>query len=396
MRKNSQINRTFLIILLGILAAIGPFSIDMYLPGFKQIAADFSTAEQDVAFTLTSYFIGIAIGQLYYGPIIDKHGRKKPLIIGLIIYMLASIGCAVAPSLFGMIGVRFIQALGGCVGMVAANAIVSDVYESNKRAKAFSLIVLVMGIAPLIAPSVGSYLLLNFGWRYIFYFLAAFSLTVSLLIYFFLPETSRYIHKNKLIASKIAKDYIAILKNKTFLLYTISGSLVMSNLFAYISSAAAIFLTHFELDEKTFSFIFAINASGFISGSYLNGVLTKYVHYIKIARTASWLLAIVVASAFLLLYFFPHVTYPWVVACLFSILFISGFINPNVTAGSFAPFQGNVGSASALGGSFRMAFGAFVAFAVGISNASLTTLFGIMLVIALLVLLSTIKAPKLD
>src|SRR5690606_15727916 len=154
MSEKKQINRTFLIILLGILAAIGPFTIDMYLPGFKQIATEFNTVEKQVAFTLTSYFVGIAIGQLIYGPLVDKYGRKKPLLAGLGIYIIAALGCAIAPSINTLIEMRLLQALGGCVGMVASNAIISDVYEKDRRARAFSLIMLVMGIAPVIAPSV--------------------------------------------------------------------------------------------------------------------------------------------------------------------------------------------------------------------------------------------------
>src|SRR5690606_19234992 len=154
--KQHKINRTFLIILLGILAAIGPFTIDMYLPGFKQIAADFGTNEKQVAFTLTSYFFGIAVGQLVYGPLVDKYGRKKPLLTGLGIYILSALGCALSGSIESLIAMRLLQALGGCVGMVASNAIISDVYEKDRRAKAFSMIMLVMGVAPVIAPTVGS------------------------------------------------------------------------------------------------------------------------------------------------------------------------------------------------------------------------------------------------
>ncbi len=217
----SVINRKFLIILLGILAALGPFSIDMYLPGFQQIAEEFNVHEKAVAFTLTSYFSGIAVGQLLYGPIVDKYGRKIPLLVGLSIYMLASLGCALASSIEFLIAMRLLQALGGCVGMVASNAIISDVYEKNERAKAFSYIILIMGLAPLIAPSLGSFFVAHFTWHYIFYFLFIFSLSVILLISFFLPETSIYKHSNKLKFIKISKDYLEVLKNPIFLKYTL-------------------------------------------------------------------------------------------------------------------------------------------------------------------------------
>src|SRR5690606_9758691 len=125
--KNVKINRTVLLILLGVLAALGPFTIDMYLPGFQKIAADFGTDEKQVAFTLTSYFICICAGQLIYGPIVDKYGRKRPLIAGLVIYIIAALGCGLSPNIESMILMRLLQALGGCVGMVASNAIISDV-----------------------------------------------------------------------------------------------------------------------------------------------------------------------------------------------------------------------------------------------------------------------------
>ncbi|MCB0427966.1 MAG: MFS transporter, partial [Mangrovimonas sp.] len=171
MNANTTINKNFLIVLLGILAALGPFTIDMYLPGFKQIALDLRTDEKHVAFTLTSYFVGIAVGQLFYGPIVDKYGRKRPLLFGLFIYALSALGCAFSPSIQTMIGMRLLQALGGCVGMVAANAIISDVYEVNQRAKAFSTMILIMGVAPLVAPSIGSFFVEQANWQYIFYFL---------------------------------------------------------------------------------------------------------------------------------------------------------------------------------------------------------------------------------
>src|SRR5690606_23290121 len=229
---HTKINKSFLIILLGILAALGPFTIDMYLPGFQRIAEDLYTDEQHVAFTLTSYFIGIALGQLFYGPIIDKYGRKKPLLFGLGIYILAAIGCAFSPMIEVMIGMRFLQALGGCVGMVASTAIISDVYEVQYRARAFSSIMLVMGVAPLIAPSVGSFFVEKWDWEVIFYFLAIFAGIVFLLIQFFLPETSRYMHSNKLKIREIATGYLEVLKNKTFLFYTLAGSIAMSVMFA--------------------------------------------------------------------------------------------------------------------------------------------------------------------
>lgn len=392
-----SINKTFLIVLLGILAALGPFSIDMYLPGFQQIARDFGTNEKAVAFTLTSYFIGIAAGQLIYGPIVDKYGRKKPLIFGLLVYSIAALGCSLSPDIESMTLMRLLQALGGCVGMVASNAIISDVFESHQRAKAFSSLMLVMGVAPLIAPSIGSFLVEQLDWRYIFYFLTFFSALVIALIFFFLPETSRYMHSNPLKPEKIAKEYLEILKNKTFLSYTLAGSVSMSVLYAYISSASFIFLTLYGLDKSTFSIVFAVNAAGFISGSYLNGVMTRFAHYIKIARVVSVLLCIVTFLAMMMIYFNDQIQYKWMVVASFAILFLTGFINPNTTAASLTPFTGNVGAASALGGFSRMGLGAAVAAAIGIfQGETAITLFATTFALAVLTLLLLAFAPKPD
>lgn len=392
----TKINKTFLIILLGILAALGPFTIDMYLPGFKRIAEDFGTDENHVAFTLTSYFIGIAVGQLIYGPVVDKYGRKKPLLVGLLIYIVAAIGCALSSNIETMIIMRLLQALGGCVGMVASNAIISDVYEKDKRARAFSLIMLVMGVAPLIAPSVGSLFLEKADWNYIFYFLAIFSAIVTGLIYFFLPETSRYMHSNKLRIKKITQDYLEIFKNPAFLFYTLAGSISMSILFAYISSASYVFLTIYGLDKTTFSIIFAVNASGLIAGSYLNGVLTNHFNYIKIAKTTSLIISSVAFAALLMIYSNPQIQYYWLVASLFSILFLVGLINPNATAASLAPFSENSGAASALGGAIRMGVGAIVAATIGVfQGESANTMFITIFILAFLVMFLLLIAPGL-
>src|SRR5690554_1477290 len=364
--KIQNINKTFLILLLGILAAIGPFTIDMYLPAFGKIANSLGTDEARVAFTLTSYFFGIAIGQLIYGPIVDKYGRKKPLLFGLFLYTLAAIGCAVSYSIEMMIVMRLFQALGGCVGMVASTAIISDVYEAGARAKAFSSIMLVMGIAPLIAPSLGSIFIGVATWEYIFYFLAGFALIVWFLIYFFLPETSKYIHNEPLKLNTVSNNYFIVLKNRVFLNYALSSSLSMSILFAYISSASFIFLNHYQLSEEKFSLLFAVNASGLVVGNFLNGRLTKYYHYLTMAKYASIILFIITVIVFTTFCFQENPSYSATVISLVIIMFLIGFINPNATAASISPFTENTGTASAMGGAVRMGVGAIVAAVMGV------------------------------
>jgi DHA1 family bicyclomycin/chloramphenicol resistance-like MFS transporter len=218
-----------------------------------------------------------------------------------------------------------------------------------------------------------------------------------MLIYFFLPETSEHMHSHKLRGKKIALGYYFILRNKVFLYYTLASSLSMSILFAYISSASFIFLTYFGLSKETFSLVFAINASGLISGSYANGLLTSRFHLIKIAKVAGVILLAVSGGVLFIVLSNPTLPYQWVVASLFSILFLIGFINPNTTTASFAPFSGNAGAASALGGAIRMGVGAITASIVGVLQSdSLITAFGIILVLSIAVVVLTIKAPPIE
>ncbi len=381
--SNSNINKNFLIILLGILAAIGPLTIDMYIPGFSLIAEDFQTDENRVAFTMTSYFIGIALGQLIYGPLVDKYGRKKPLLIGLLIYILAAIGCAFSTSIEMMVVLRFFQALGGSAGMVAATAIITDVYKPDYRARAFSLIMLVMGIAPIAAPSFGSFFIEYFNWKAIFFFLAVFATAVASLIYFFLPETGKFMHSDKLKFKKVSGDYLSVFRNRTFFFYTMAGSIANSMIFAYIASSAFIFLTYYGLSKTTFSFIFGLNASGMIFGSYLNGLLTKKVYYINILRIAILLLTGFAVFFSILVFFNPSIPYQWVVVGIFAIQSSLGFTYPNAIAASLAPFTERSGSASALNGALRMGISALVTAVIGLTVAnSAFTMFATMAVLA--------------
>lgn len=383
--KNAPINKNFLIVLLGILAAIGPLTIDMYIPGFANIAEEFNTNESRVAFTMTSYFIGIALGQLAYGPLVDKYGRKKPLLIGLSIYIITAIGTAFSTSIEMMVAIRFFQALGGSAGMVAATAIITDVYKPDYRARAFSLMMLVMGIAPIIAPSFGSFIIVHFTWQAIFYFLAFFAFLVGLMIYFLLPETAKFMHTDKLKFKKVKGDYLSVFKTRTFFYYTMAGSVANSIIFAYIASAAFIFLTYYGLSKTTFSLIFALNASGIISGSYLNGLLTKKIFYIKILNTAAFFLIGFSVLFTILLLINPQISYQWVALGIFLINFSLGFVYPNAIAASLAPFTEKSGSASALNGAIRMGISALVTAIIGLIIASSAfTMFATMTVLSVL------------
>ncbi|MBS1625263.1 MAG: MFS transporter, partial [Bacteroidetes bacterium] len=186
--KRSAGQEFFLILMIGALNTITPFSIDMYLPAFKRIAADLHTDMAQVMLTVSIYFLGFGLGQILYGPLLDRFGRKRPLYIGMVLYILASIGCAAAPDIQILLAMRFVQALSGCVASVAAMAMVLDFFPPERSSRIFSSLILILGASPMLAPSVGGMIVDIAGWRYVFYVLAAITALMLLIVIFFLPE----------------------------------------------------------------------------------------------------------------------------------------------------------------------------------------------------------------
>lgn len=363
--KITSREKTILVLILGSIAALGPFTVDMYLPGFPTIAEDLGTTQKSMSYTLTSYFIGISIGQLIYGPVIDKFGRKPPLLFGLSIFSMASFGIAFSPDINTMIGLRFVQALGASVGMVASMSIVRDIFKGKEIAKMLTNIMLVMGVAPVIAPTLGSLFLNNFQWEAIFIFLFAISALVLLAVFFKLKETTGYKPEVSLNISNSLKNYWITLQNASFTKFTISGSIAMSLLFCYIASIPFIFMSYYGVSEQNFGLLFGMNAFGLIIGSQLNRFLLKRFRLIKLTNI---IFVMIISVTFLLLILFYLTTISLFVfsAVIFIMMFLIGFLNPNSMALAMDNVDKNIGLASALNGSFRMAFGAFVSALIGV------------------------------
>ncbi|MCW3108096.1 MAG: transporter, partial [Segetibacter sp.] len=222
--------RSLLILILGLLSAIGPFSIDMYLPGFPAIAANLHTTVDYVAYSLSSFFIGICAGQLLCGPLLDRFGRKRPLCIGLILYILASIGCSLSKSVEVLIAFRFLQALGGCVGMVAPNAIVRDVFPVEENAKVFSLLILILGVSPILAPTAGSYIIAAFGWPVVFIVLAVVTALILWAVIFWLPESKKADPTFSLLPKPILTGFANVLREPQFYTYAFAGAIASAGL----------------------------------------------------------------------------------------------------------------------------------------------------------------------
>lgn len=395
MKRNSS--RSFLIILLGLLAALSTLTIAMYIPGFHKMASDFQVNESQIAFTLTSYFIGITIGQLVYGPIIDRYGRRTPLLISLILYILTSILCAVASSLDMMIAVRFLQALGASAGMVSALAIIMDVFEPQHRAKAFSLVMTVLGVAPIVSPSLGSFFVAAYSWKSVFYALTGYGVLILFLVFFFLPETILFKSQDKLSGKQIINNYGKVVKNKTFSLYAIGGSFANSVIFAFVAASPAIFMGYYGVAPKQFGLLYGISATGALAGNYLNGVLVKKIHFKKMMVIGSLLLFVLTAGFTAAAYWVHQLSFEWVVVALFTILLSVGLIYPNTVTSALAPFKELSGSASAMNGSFMMGMSAFITAVVGIlGKPTPLTQFSIMLVASVLVIFFLTIAKKFD
>ncbi len=395
--SKTRINQSFLIILLGLLAALSTLTIAMYIPGFHKMASDFQVNESQIAFTLTSYFIGITIGQLVYGPIIDRYGRKTPLLISLILYILTSILCAVAGSLDMMIAVRFLQALGASSGMVSALAIITDVFEPQHRAKAFSLVMTVLGVAPIISPTLGSFFVAAYSWESVFYALTGYGVMIFFLVFFFLPETILYKSEDKLSGKLILNIYGKVVKNKTFSLYAIGGSFANSVIFAFVAASPAIFMVYYGVSPKQFGLLYGISATGALAGNYLNGLLVKKIHFKKMMFIGVSLLFLLTAGISAAAYWLPHLSFEWVVIALFLILLSVGLIYPNTVTSALSPFRELSGSASAMNGSFMMGMSAFITAVIGIlGKPTPLIIFSIMMAASVLVIFFLTIAKKFD
>lgn len=329
----------------------------MYLPGFSAIAEDLDTDIANVSLTLTSYFIGISVGQLIYGPLVDRYGRKKPLLVGLSIYLVAAIGCAFSPDIYWLIALRLILALGGCVGMVASRAIIRDIFPVDEVARVFSTLLLVMGVAPIVAPTLGGYVTSTFGWQYIFIILSGISALLIFTVYRFLNETKEKDPEVSLKPINVAKGYLEVLKNRQFVIYGLAGSLTMAGMFTYITGSPFVLMKIYGFSETTFGWIFGFNAFGFILGSQINRLWLRK----RSSHSISNITSVMLFAATILLSLaaiFKLLSAEILITLLFCSLLFMGFVNPNTTALALEPFDKNAGVASALIGSFRMLSGA--------------------------------------
>jgi DHA1 family bicyclomycin/chloramphenicol resistance-like MFS transporter len=347
-------NKVLTILILGILTTISPFTIDMYLPAFQQIADDLSTTTGQVSLSLSSYFAGMAIGQIIYGPLLDRFGRKKPLYAGLTLYVICSLGCLLSQNVETLIGLRFILALGGCVAQVATMAMVRDFFPPKDSAKIFSLLVLILSVSPLLAPTAGGFVTTYLGWHAIFIFLAVIVALIMVLAHFFLPSVYKGDPTVSLKPAPVIANFAAVIKVPQFYTYVFSSAFAFTTLFIYVTASPIIFLDIFKVTPDVYGAIFAFIAVGIIGSNQVNVWLTRYYSSEQIFKSAMIALA-VISTVFLIGSYLGWFGLWPTIFFFFAMLSCLGMTNPNANALALTPFTSHIGSASALIGFLQIA-----------------------------------------
>jgi DHA1 family bicyclomycin/chloramphenicol resistance-like MFS transporter len=364
--RREAVRPTFrFILLLGLLDAFGPLGIDMYLPAFPQIERDLGARAGAMQLTLSLFLAGLAVGQLVIGPISDRAGRRRPLLFGSAAFALACVACAFARSIESLILARFVMGLAGATGMVIARAIVRDCFEEADSSRIYSMLMLVIGIAPILSPSIGGRLMALGGWGTIFWALAGFACLCGTAVAVGLPETHPAGYRTSHSAGELGRQYAGMIVDRRFMGYAVPVSLALGMIFAYVASAPSLFMQHYGLSPDAFSLIFAGIAVGLIGAAQVNRRLTRRYDTHVILRAAS----MVNAGACLLLPVLAWTGaggFPAFFADLFVCLAAVGLILPNATAAAMAPFPHQAGAASALLGMLQFAVGAVTGAAVGL------------------------------
>ncbi|MDH0305283.1 MULTISPECIES: multidrug effflux MFS transporter [unclassified Pseudomonas] len=354
--------RTLLI--LGALSAFGPLAIDFYLPAFPAMAQAFATDEKHVQTTLAAYFLGLSLGQLAYGPVADRFGRRIPLLFGVALFTLASLACAYAPNLDSLILARFVQALGGCAGMVLARAIVSDKCDAVASAKVFSQLMLVMGLAPILAPMLGGVLVNVAGWQSIFLALSLFSAACLVAVGLGLPE-SLPAHIPRQPLSGALRQYLRLFGDRVFVGHALTGGIAIAGMFAYIAGSPFVFIKLYGVPAEHYGWLFGTNAAGFILMAQVNArLLAKRGPAFLLAR-AVWLYLAAALVLLLVAALRPAQLWPLLVP-LFVCIASLGCIIPNASACAMSGQGARAGSASALMGCLQFSVAAGAAALVGV------------------------------
>lgn len=353
------------LLLMGLLTALGPLAIDMYLPAFPAMADALGTTHGDIERTLPSYLFGLALAQLFYGPLADRYGRKKPLLLGLTIFIIASIGCACASDIQHLIIWRVAQAFGGAAGMVIPRAVIRDNYDTRDASKALSILLLIMGATPILAPLLGSQVLIIADWRWIFHFMALVGIALLVSALLTMRETLNPSHVIPLGARTIARNYLDLLKHRRFMFYTLSGGFGSAGMFTYIAGSPRIFIDVYGTTPQTFSILFGLNAAALIVMSQVSARMLNRHSPETLLRTAQTSLVGMTLIG-LVLTLAGQLPLVLLMLCLMGFMGSQGFVSPNAAALALREQGHRLGAASAMMGTTQMLCGATAGLAVSL------------------------------
>ena len=352
-------------ILLGVLSAVGPVSTDMYLPAFPAMQAALGSHGGSAQLTLATWFFGLAVGQITQGSLSDRFGRRGPLIVGTLVYTLASAGCAMSPDLVTLSVFRAIAAFGGSASMVIPRAIVRDISSGNDAARLMSRLILVLGAAPILAPTLGGLVLGFSSWHAIFWIATVYGAACCALVWWKLPDTMPRENRIPLEGMRIARRMVGIARERGFITHTLMGGLCMFATFAYLGGAPQVFEGRFHLSPPVFGAMFGVCAAGFIGSAQVSPMLLGRYGPSLLMRVAVRALVGFTGTMFVVATVWGG---PWwlLAACIFLSFCCMGFILPNATVGALARHAKHAGSASALMGMLQFLIGACSGLAAGL------------------------------
>ncbi|GGJ42971.1 multidrug effflux MFS transporter [Deinococcus roseus] len=357
-------NPVLFMVILGVLQGATPLTVDLYLPAFPAIARDLQVSTGSIELTLAVFLVGMAVGQAVYGPFTDKYGRKKPLLVGLAVYTVGSLMCALAPNLALLMMGRLLQALGGSAGAVITMAMVQDLWSGKEAARRFSLLGLVSGLAPILGPALGGMVLTHFPWQVVFWGLSVLGVLLAVLMVF-LPETSSPEERKTVRLRDALNNYGVLFQNRPYVLFMLSIGWVFGVLFAYVTASSSVYMETLGVSPGLYGVLFGVNAVGLMSASQLNRILLARFSLFQLGLFGVMLN--VTVCVLLLTLAVLGVQSLWLVASLFFLLMVSmGFTMPNLPSLAMWHVKERVGSASALLGSSQFLLGGLSGTVVGL------------------------------
>ena len=395
--SSSLSGRIRLVVVLGSLSALGPLSIDLYLPGLPELSRALGASTSETQLTLTACLMGLALGQLLAGPLSDRQGRRRPLLVGLAAYAAASFACALSPTIYALIALRLVQGLAGAAGIVIARAIVRDLRSGAAAAQLFSVLMLVTGLAPILAPIIGGQLLQVTSWRGLFVLLAASGVLLLLASAAWLTETLPHERRDEGSWRETTRTFRRLLRDRVFMGYALVLGLAFGELFAYIAGSPFVIEDLYGVSPQVFAVVFGVNSVGIVACSQVNGLLVTRVGPRRLLTRG--LVAGALAGVSLLVVSLAGIGLAGILPCLFVVVSSIGFVMPNATALALTEYPHVAGSASALLGLLQFAMGAAAAPLVGISGgssavamAAVTATFGVLACVLLVLTRRAVRA----